>query len=110
MDYFEKVLSVAINHKFLSKLRWIGIVEGTSTLVLFGVAMPLKYFAGFPLAVRIAGSVHGFLFLGLVLMCCIAMRRIPLGFWWGLVGIVSAVVPFGPFIMDIHLKKLMSNS
>ena len=34
-------------------LRLIGIIEGVSTLTLFGIAMPLKYAAGLPLAVTI---------------------------------------------------------
>ena len=95
-----------LNLSFLHKLRIIGMIEGTSTLVLFFIAMPLKYLADFPLAVKIAGPVHGFLFLALVVMSCIAMFRVPIGFFWGLLGIISAIFPFGPFAMDIHLKKL----
>ena len=40
---------------FLRMLRQLAIIEGISTLVLFGIAMPLKYFAGMPLAVTIVG-------------------------------------------------------
>jgi len=36
----------SINRSFLSKLRWMGFIEGTSTLVLFFIAMPLKHLAG----------------------------------------------------------------
>lgn len=84
----------------------MGLVEGTSTVVLFGVAMPLKYLADFPLAVKIAGPLHGVLFLALVIMSCLAIRKVPLGFLWGVVGIVAAIIPFGPFFMELHLRKL----
>ena len=33
-------------------LRRLSLVEGISTLVLFLVAMPLKYFMGYPMAVE----------------------------------------------------------
>ena len=47
----------------LRQLRLVALLEGTSFLVLLFVAMPLKYLAGLPLAVRIVGSLHGLLFL-----------------------------------------------
>lgn len=91
---------------FLRKLRLLGLVEGTSTLLLFGVAMPLKYLAGQPLAVTIVGSVHGFLFVALVATCVIAIERVPIGARLGLAGIVGAVVPGGPFVVDVWLRRL----
>lgn len=39
----------------------IALWEAISTLLLFFVAMPLKYFADVPEAVRVAGSIHGVL-------------------------------------------------
>jgi integral membrane protein len=48
-------------------LRAITFLEGISYLCLLLVAMPLKYLLDIPLAVRIAGSVHGFLFVSYVL-------------------------------------------
>ena len=48
-------------------LRTIGLIEGVSFLVLLFVAMPLKYFAGMPLPVKIAGWIHGLLFIILVI-------------------------------------------
>jgi integral membrane protein len=87
-------------------LRRLAIVEGISTLVLFCVAMPLKYFAGMPLAVRIVGSIHGFLFVALVLMLLVAVRKVPISWRLALAGIVAAIVPGGPFLLDRHLARL----
>lgn len=91
---------------FLRKLRLLGMVEGTSTLVLFGVAMPLKYLAGMPLAVTIVGSIHGLLFVALAITCLVAIERVPIGARLGFAGIVGAVVPFGPFVVDVWLRRL----
>lgn len=84
----------------------LGTVEGVSTLVLFGIAMPLKYFADLPMAVRIVGSIHGVLFLALVSMFVLGTRRIPISRGMAAAGIVAAVLPFGPFVMDRRLERL----
>ena len=92
---------------FLRKLRVLGVIEGTSTLVLFGIAMPLKYFADMPMAVRIVGSLHGILFVALAIACCMAIKRVPISRGLAAAGIFGAVVPFGPFIVDRWLEKLV---
>lgn len=91
---------------FLRKLRLLGLLEDTSTLVLFGVAMPLKYLGGMPMAVSVVGSVHGLLFVGLAITCLVAIDRVPIGMKLGLAGIAGAVVPFGPFVVDVWLRRL----
>ena len=47
----------------IGRLRVIGFWEGVSFLVLLGIAMPLKYWAGQPGAVRVVGMAHGILFM-----------------------------------------------
>lgn len=90
----------------LRTLRRVSLFEGLSTLVLFGIAMPLKYVFDVPQAVTIVGGLHGGLF---VLLCGLALwasSRVPLpqGLWLRLC--VAAVVPFGPFVMDRRLAEL----
>lgn len=84
-------------------LRRIGFAEGLSCVALFGIAMPLKYAADMPLAVRIVGSVHGGLFLAflVVLGVVVARRRWSLG--RGVLATIAAVVPFGTFVLDRRL-------
>ena len=86
---------------------WAGIIEGISTLFLFFVAMPMKYMYEMPEAVSIAGMTHGFLFLGLVAMFIIgkAQHLISNSMMWG--GILGAILPFGPFVVDVKLYKLL---
>jgi integral membrane protein len=95
-----------IDLQFLGRLRLLSIVEGTSTLVLFGVAMPLKYFADMPMAVRIIGSLHGLLFVCLAIALLLAIERVPISKRLATVGIVAAILPFGPFVFDRWLGKL----
>jgi integral membrane protein len=90
---------------FVRALRSLAIIEGISTLILFGVAMPLKYFAGMPLAVRIVGSLHGALFVALLLMLLVAIRKVPISLGVAAAGIVAAIIPGGPFFLDRHLAR-----
>lgn len=90
---------------FVRALRHLTIIEGISTLVLFGIAMPLKYLAGMPLAVRVVGSLHGALFVALVLMLLLAVRKVPISLALAAAGIAAAIVPGGPFLLDRHLAR-----
>ena len=92
--------------EFLSRLRLIGTIEAISTLVLFGIAMPLKYMAGVPMAVSIVGPIHGILFIALATMCALAIERVPIGRRLGYAGIAAAFFPFGPFVVDRWLAEI----
>ncbi len=89
----------------IGRLRAIGIIEGFSYLLLLGIAMPLKYFAGLPLAVKIVGSIHGALFL----LFCMALIQATLKARWSIVRtciiFASSLVPFGTFVIDERLKQ-----
>ena len=86
-------------------LRVIGVMEGISTLTLFGVAMPLKYAAGLPLAVTVVGSLHGGLFMIYLatIVVVLAVYRWPL--WRGCALVVGSLVPFGPFLLDRYIPR-----
>jgi integral membrane protein len=99
-------MNVNTDAKFLSRLRLLSIVEGTSTLLLFGIAMPLKYLADMPLAVRIVGSLHGLLFICLAIGFLLATQRVPISKKLATAGIIAAVLPFGPFVFDRWLGEL----
>lgn len=101
-----KRLVLRTDYQFLRRLRGFAIVEGCSTLLLFGVAMPMKYLGGIPQAVTVVGTLHGFLFLGLVAMFAVAWKKVPLSTPLVAAGIVGAVVPFGPFVVDRWLGRL----
>ena len=83
----------------------MAFLEGLSFVILLFVAMPLKHFAGLPLAVRIAGIVHGILFLLFV----VALFRAATAQDWPLrrwaIAFGSSLLPFGTFLFDGSLKK-----
>jgi integral membrane protein len=89
----------------LRRLRIVGLVEGTSFLALLCIAMPLKYMAGMPLAVRYTGWAHGVLFIWfLVELFTVARER-----RWGLGRIAlvfgAAVVPVGTYLLEPSLRR-----
>lgn len=86
------------------RLHLLTLIEGVSTLVLFFVAMPLKYFAGKPEAVKIVGWLHGILFVAvMVLLAWVMFRyRWPLG--RSVLVFISALVPFGPFVIHRRMQ------
>ncbi len=89
----------------LGRLRVIGWWEGWSFLLLLGVAMPLKYFAGMPLAVSVVGMAHGVLFmLYLVVAVHTALDR---DWPWKRTALVlvASVLPGGPFVIDAKILR-----
>jgi integral membrane protein len=91
--------------KELRDLRGIAFVEGWSFLILLGIAMPLKYLAGWKLAVTITGAIHGVLFIWYVVAVLKAakIRNWPSGRKWE--GLIASIWPFGTFVFDRKLKQ-----
>lgn len=85
-------------------LRVIGFLEGVSYLLLLFVAMPLKYAAGLPLAVRIAGAAHGALFVLYVIAVLWAARSRNWSFKRTAEAFFVSLYPFGTFLFDAKLK------
>ena len=89
----------------LRQFRLVAFLEGSSFVLLLFVAMPLKYLAGYPLAVRIAGSIHGALFL----LFLVALYRAAGDRSWplrrSLTAFVSSLLPFGTFVFDASLRR-----
>ena len=86
-----------------ARLRCVAFVEGVSYVVLLFGAMPLKYLADLPLAVRIVGSLHGALFLALGWLTWVVLRAREKSLRFGLRIFVAALVPFGTFYIDREL-------
>jgi len=88
-----------------SLVKAVGYLEGTSFLVLMGIAMPMKYIGDDPTMVSIMGSIHGFLFL-----TYIGILFLGVGKHWNFTalihGFIAAVLPAGPFVFE----RMMSSS
>jgi integral membrane protein len=94
----------------LGRLRVLGYLEGVSFLLLLGVAMPLKYLAGMPQAVRVAGMAHGVFFLGYCLAIALATVRLGWSMRRALIFFGAAFVPCGPFLVDAKILSKLSDS
>ncbi len=94
----------------LGRLRVIGWWEGVSFLVLLLVAMPLKYFADWPLGVRVVGMAHGVLFMLYVLAAIQA--ALDHSWTWRRTALVLAasLLPAGPFIVDAKILRAEAGS
>jgi integral membrane protein len=89
----------------LRHLRIVALLEGLSFLVLLFVAMPLKYYAGMPLAVRVVGMTHGLLFVLFVGALLRAAVEHAWPFRRSLLAFGAALVPFGTLVFDRSLRS-----
>lgn len=89
----------------LERLRLIGKIEGVSFLVLLCIAMPLKYAAGMPMAVKVVGWAHGVLFILFVASLWAARKEAKLPLRLSAMVFVAALLPFGPFVIDRRLEQ-----
>ena len=91
--------------RLLRMLRRLGLAEGVTLVFLVCVAVPMKYWAGMPSLVSVAGPVHGLIFL---LYQWLAIRVAVAEGWESretvrLCGV--AIVPFGTFLNDSFLRR-----
>jgi integral membrane protein len=72
---------------------------------LLSVAMPLKYLAGMPMAVKVVGWAHGLLFVAL----CVLLQQAMMFANWTMsraaAVFVASLLPFGPFYLDRRMKE-----
>lgn len=91
--------------KHIGWLRKAGIAEGISFLVLLGIAMPLKYIYGQPLAVSIVGWAHGILFVVFLSLAWEVKNNRNKKLTWFALAFVAALIPAGTFFFDRKLKQ-----
>ena len=87
----------------LSQFVLIGRLEVLSFLVLLCIAMPLKYFMDFPLAVKYVGWAHGALFI----LYAAAIGVLGIQHKWRFIRMfllfIGAFIPFGPILLERRL-------
>jgi integral membrane protein len=88
-----------------SPLHLVGRLEAISFLLLLGIAMPLKYLAGWPHAVQWTGWAHGILFVAYLGLIFSAWQKNA----WPLVRpallVAAAFLPLGPFLIEPSLTR-----
>lgn len=89
----------------LRRMRLVSLFEGTTLVVLVGVAVPLKHLAGYPTATTVMGPIHGVAFLIYVWM---VINTVSGGDWTKgeiLRLLVAAFIPFGAFMNARFLRR-----
>lgn len=89
----------------MQNFRLVGIMEGISYLVLLLIAMPLKYFANQPDAVKYVGWAHGVLFVAFGLYLIKVWIKYKWTFGKTFLAFIASLLPFGTFVLDKKLKK-----
>jgi integral membrane protein len=86
-------------------LRRLSLAEGVSFLLLVFIAMPLKYIADQPMAVKVFGWAHGLLFV----ILCLSLLQVTLEYRWSMkraaMVFIAALLPFGPFVLDRRMRQ-----
>jgi len=98
------------NMNWIHQLRWLALLEGISYLLLFGLGMPLKYWADIPGPNYVIGLAHGILFVAYLIWVLIVGRKYSwsfLTFFWS--GLAS-LLPFGTFVADAKIFKPLSSN
>lgn len=90
----------------LTLFRKIALLEGWSFLILLFIAMPLKYMAGWPLAVKYVGWAHGALFVGYMILLLKCWIELGWKFKFAFIAFLSAIIPFATFALEKKLSKL----
>ncbi len=88
------------------KFRIIAKIEGISYLLLFFVAMPLKYMAGILIATKIVGMIHGALWVSFLWLQMQASKERNWDIKFNIFAFIMSLLPFGTFYLDKKLKEM----
>jgi integral membrane protein len=91
----------------LKLFRAVALVEGVTTLALFLVAMPLKYWGDNPVLVPPVGMAHGVAWLGYMLAMVFCLPGRGFSMLDVLRTFVAGLVPFGTFLNDRLIRQKM---
>ena len=94
----------------LKKFKFINKIEGISFIILLFVAMPMKYYFGYPIATKIVGMAHGLLVFIFIYQLIEAKNEANLTLKESALYFVLSLIPFGSFYTDKLLAKKNDNS
>lgn len=92
--------------RFLKLLAMLSVTQATTLVALLGIAMPIKYFAGYGTGVTLIGALHGVTWL-LYIWVVLAMMTLKM---WDrgevLRLVISAALPFGGFATALWIHNM----
>ena len=94
----------------LTRVRWLSVIDAITYVALVGVAMPLKYAADMPMAVRVVGMIHGVVWM--LFMCQLMRARFEADWPSSRVWLLSiaALLPVVPFFLDRSIKNWIAST
>ncbi|QSZ41575.1 DUF3817 domain-containing protein [Sulfurimonas aquatica] len=89
----------------VKKFGLINSIEGYSYLILVFVAMPLKYLLGINEAVKVAGMIHGILFVLFCILLLQAWYTTKWAFKENIIFFIASLIPFGTLFTKNRIKS-----
>jgi integral membrane protein len=89
----------------LRLFRTVAFAEGVTTIALFLVAMPLKYWFGDPALVPPVGMIHGVAWLAYLVAMLVCLPGRGFSGWGWLRTFLAALFPFGTFLNDPYVRR-----
>lgn len=90
-------------------IRFVGLLEGISFLLILFVSMPLKYMADIHEPNQIIGMGHGVLFILYVAIVLYIHITVKCGFKNSVWAFLASLIPFGTFVADKKIFKEYDN-
>ncbi len=91
----------------LKLFRATAILEGISYLALFGITMPLKYWAEILEPNKVVGYAHGVLFIAYVVIAIVFCWERKWSIKRFMVLFLASLLPFGTFYADKKYLKVL---
>lgn len=89
--------------KSVKNFSLINTIEGYSYLLLLFVAMPMKYLMDIAIATKIAGSIHGVLFVLFLFLLVNAWQETKWSLKESVVFFIASLLPFGTLFTKKHI-------
>ena len=90
----------------LRTFRTIAVLEGLSYVLLLGVAMPLKYVWGMPMAVKIVGWAHGMLFIAYLVSGHLTASRLAWKPKFRAWALMASLIPLAAFVLERQMAQM----
>ncbi len=88
--------------------KYVALLEGISYLLLLFVAVPLKYWFGNEILVKILGMPHGILFIAYIMLALVLKEKNNWNFKTIVIILLASVIPLGTFYVDKkYLRKIL---
>ena len=91
----------------LQQLRFISLIEGVSYLLLLFVGMPLKYGFDIVSVNKVLGLGHGLLTIIFCMVLFFLWKEKKLTHRLTMFVFIASLIPFGAFVAELKLKKLV---